>query len=92
MTASEPWQRLLAEFVGTGLLVTAVVGSGIMASRLSPSDAGLQLLECSITVALALAALILMLGPVSGAHFNPLVSVADWFLVAVLAPASPKPI
>jgi arsenate reductase len=80
MTAPEPWRRFLAEFVGTAVLVTAVVGSGITASRLSPHDVGLQLLECSIAVALALGALILMLGPVSGAHFNPVVSAADWFL------------
>ncbi|WP_433081915.1 aquaporin [Dactylosporangium sp. CA-052675] len=74
------WRRLLAEFVGTGLLVAAVVGSGIMATRLSPGDAGLRLLENSIATAFALGALILMLGPVSGAHFNPVVSAADWFL------------
>ncbi|SCF47274.1 aquaporin [Micromonospora mirobrigensis] len=74
------WRRLLAEFTGTALLVTAVVGSGIMASTLSPADVGLQLLENSIATALALGALILIFGPVSGAHFNPVVSVADWFL------------
>ncbi|MER7281699.1 MIP/aquaporin family protein [Dactylosporangium sp. NPDC000244] len=74
------WRRLLAEFVGTALLVAAVVGSGIMATRLSPGDVGLQLLENSIATAFALGALILMLGPVSGAHFNPVVSAADWFL------------
>ncbi|WP_433612046.1 aquaporin [Dactylosporangium sp. CA-139114] len=74
------WRRLLAEFVGTGLLVAAVVGSGIMATRLSPGDVGLRLLENSIATALALGALILMLGPVSGAHLNPVVSAADWFL------------
>jgi arsenate reductase len=73
-------RRLLAEFTGTGLLVTAVVGSGIMASRLSPHDVGLQLLENSIATGLALAALILIFGPVSGAHLNPAVSVADWWL------------
>jgi glycerol uptake facilitator-like aquaporin len=75
-----PWRRLLAECVGTGLLVTAVVGSGVMASRLSPDDVGLQLLENSIATALALGVLILMFGPVSGAHFNPIVSVSDWWL------------
>ncbi|WP_426503300.1 aquaporin [Dactylosporangium sp. McL0621] len=74
------WRRLLAEFVGTGLLVTAVVGSGIMAATLSPGDAGLRLLENSVATALALGALILTFGPVSGAHFNPVVSAADWFL------------
>jgi arsenate reductase len=73
-------RRLLAEFTGTGLLVAAVVGSGIMASRLSPHDIGLQLLENSTATALALGALILIFGPISGAHFNPAVSVADWWL------------
>ncbi|RZU75069.1 glycerol uptake facilitator-like aquaporin [Micromonospora kangleipakensis] len=75
-----PWRRLLAEFTGTALLVTAVVGSGIMAATLSPGDVGLQLLENSIATALALGALVLIFGPVSGAHFNPVVSAADWFL------------
>jgi glycerol uptake facilitator-like aquaporin len=74
------WRRLLAEFLGTALLVTSVVGSGIMAGTLSPHDVGLQLLENSVATAFALAALILTFGPVSGAHFNPVVSAADWFL------------
>jgi glycerol uptake facilitator-like aquaporin len=74
------WRRLLAEFVGTALLVTAVVGSGIMATTLSPHDMGLQLLENSVATAFALGALILTFGPVSGAHFNPVVSAADWVL------------
>ncbi|BCY09315.1 MIP/aquaporin family protein [Actinoplanes sp. L3-i22] len=74
------WRRLLAEFLGTALLVTAVVGSGIMAATLSPDDIGLQLLENSVATAFALGALILTFGPVSGAHFNPVVSAADWFL------------
>jgi arsenate reductase len=74
------WRRLLAEFVGTALLVAAVVGSGIMAATLSPGDVGLQLLENSVATAFALGALILTFGPVSGAHFNPVVSAADWFL------------
>ncbi|MFE9656693.1 aquaporin [Micromonospora sp. NPDC006431] len=73
-------RRLLAEFVGTALLVTAVVGSGIMATTLSPGDVGLQLLENATATAFALGALILIFGPVSGAHFNPVVSAADWFL------------
>src|SRR6266511_2888660 len=75
-----PWRALLAEFLGTALLVTAVVGSGVMASRLSPRDVGVQLLENSIATAFALGVLILIFGPVSGAHFNPVVSAADWFL------------
>ena len=74
------WRRLLAEFLGTALLVTAVVGSGIMATTLSPDDVGLQLLENSVATAFALGALILTFGPVSGSHFNPVVSAADWFL------------
>jgi glycerol uptake facilitator-like aquaporin len=74
------WRRLVAEFTGTALLVTAVVGSGVMATTLSPSGIGLQLLENSVATAFALAALILTFGPVSGAHFNPVVSAADWFL------------
>ncbi|WBB90278.1 MIP/aquaporin family protein [Verrucosispora sp. WMMC514] len=74
------WRRLLAEFTGTALLVTAVVGSGIMAADLSPGDVGLQLLQNSIATAFALGVLILMFGPVSGAHFNPVVSAADWLL------------
>jgi glycerol uptake facilitator-like aquaporin len=73
-------RRLLAEFLGSALLVTVVVGSGIAAARLSPSDVGLQLLENSIATALGLAVLILMFGPVSGAHFNPVVSLSDWLL------------
>ncbi|MBP1819144.1 aquaporin family protein [Mycobacterium sp. OAE908] len=73
-------RRLLAEFVGTGLLVTVVVGSGIAAAQLSPDDVGLQLLENSIATAFGLAVLILLFGPVSGAHFNPVVSAADWLL------------
>jgi glycerol uptake facilitator-like aquaporin len=73
-------RRLVAEFAGTGLLVTAVVGSGIMATSLSPHDVGLQLLENSTATVFTIAALILMFGPVSGAHFNPVVSLADWWL------------
>lgn len=73
-------RRALAEFVGTALLVAVVVGSGIMATRLSPDDVGLQLLENSLVTALGLGALILAFGPVSGAHFNPIVTTADWLL------------
>ncbi|MCY1144988.1 aquaporin [Actinoplanes sp. Pm04-4] len=73
-------RRASAEFTGTGLLVAAVVGSGIAATRLSPDDVGLQLLENAVATALALAALILIFGPVSGAHLNPVVSAVDWWL------------
>ncbi|BCJ75220.1 MIP family protein [Catellatospora sp. IY07-71] len=72
-------RRLLAEFLGTMLLVTAVVGSGIMATTLSPNDIGLQLLENSTATVFALTVLILILGPVSGAHFNPVVTIAAWW-------------
>jgi glycerol uptake facilitator-like aquaporin len=66
--------------VGTALLVTIVVGSGIAAERLSPGQVGLQLLENSTATALGLAVLILTFGPVSGGHFNPVISVVDWFI------------
>ncbi|WP_233412518.1 aquaporin [Nucisporomicrobium flavum] len=80
MNSVATWRRLLAEFVGTALLVAAVVGSGIMATTLSPGDVGLQLLQNSVATAFALGALILTFGPISGAHFNPVVSAADWWL------------
>ncbi|MGH8940764.1 MAG: aquaporin, partial [Actinomycetes bacterium] len=73
-------RRLLAETIGAGLLVTVVVGSGIAGHRLSPDDVGLQLFYNSTATVFGLAVLILMLGPVSGAHFNPVVSAADWWL------------
>jgi len=69
--------RALAEGLGTGLLVVAVVGSGIAAQRLSPDDVGLQLLENSTATALALVALIVTFGAVSGAHLNPVVTLAE---------------
>ena len=67
-------RRLLSEAVGTGVLVAAVIGSGIAAQRLSPTDRGLQLLETAVATGAVLAALILALGPVSAA-FNPVVSI-----------------
>ena len=70
-------QKITAEAVGTALLVAIVVGSGIYAQRLSPSDVGLQLLENSMATGVGLVALILAFGSVSGAHFNPVVSLAD---------------
>ena len=72
-------RRALAEGVGTGLLIVAVIGSGIMATQLSPDDVGLQLLENAFATAGALVALILMFGAVSGAHFNPIVTLVDKF-------------
>lgn len=82
MTSNQPqlWRRAVAELLGTSLLVTIVVGSGIAAQQLSPGDIGLQLLQNSTATALGLTVLILVLGPVSGAHFNPAVSLADWIL------------
>jgi len=73
-------RRLLAELLGTGLLVAVVVGSGIAAQRLSPGDIGLQLLENSTATGAGLVALILAFGSVSGAHFNPVVTLADRLL------------
>ena len=70
-------RRLTAEALGTGLLVVAVIGSGIMASRLSPTDTGLQLLENAAATAAAVIGLILMFSAVSGAHFNPIVTLVD---------------
>jgi glycerol uptake facilitator-like aquaporin len=72
-------RRWLAEFLGTGLLVTVVVGSGIAAQTLS-HDIGLRLLENALATAGGLAVLILIFGPISGAHFNPVVSLADYWL------------
>ncbi|MFC9769929.1 MULTISPECIES: aquaporin [unclassified Pseudarthrobacter] len=82
MISSQPplWRRTLAELLGTSLLVMIVVGSGIMAQQLSPNDVGLQLLQNSTATVLGLTVLILVFGPVSGAHFNPVVSIADWVL------------
>jgi glycerol uptake facilitator-like aquaporin len=70
-------RRLVAEGLGTGFLVIAVIGSGIMASRLSPNDTGLQLLENAAATAAALIGLILIFGAISGAHFNPVVTLVD---------------
>jgi glycerol uptake facilitator-like aquaporin len=74
------WRRAVAELLGTCLLVATVVGSGIAAEQLSPGNVGLQLLQNSTATVLGLTVLILMLGPVSGAHFNPVVSLVDWAL------------
>jgi arsenate reductase len=76
---SEPGiaRRATAEALGSALLAAVVVGSGIMAQRTSPGDAGLQLLENAFATALGLAVLIAILAPVSGAHFNPVVTLVD---------------
>ena len=73
-------RRLVAEALGTGLLVAVVVGSGIAAARLSSSDVGLQLLENALATAAGLAVIILLVSPVSSAHINPVVSIADWWI------------
>ena len=70
-------RRLVAEGIGTGFLVIAVIGSGIMAGRSSPHDVGLELLENATATAAALIGLILIFGAVSGAHLNPVVTLVD---------------
>ena len=77
MTEAPLSRRLLAEFLGSAFLAATVVGSGIAASQLSPGDVGLQLLENAAATAAGLFTFILMFGPVSGAHFNPVVSLVD---------------
>ncbi|WP_433177449.1 aquaporin [Actinoallomurus sp. CA-150999] len=72
------WRRALAELVGTGALVAVVVGSGIQATELS-RDIGVQLLANALATVFGLGVLIALLGPVSGAHFNPVVSLAAWW-------------
>ena len=69
-------REILAEAIGTALLLAAVVGSGIMAERLCGGNVGLVLLANAIATGGALYALIVMFGPISGAHFNPLVTLA----------------
>jgi len=73
-------RKLAAEALGTALLLIGVVGSGIMAERLSPTDAGLQLFQNAAATAGVLLVIIVMFGPLSGAHFNPVVTLADWAL------------
>ena len=70
-------RQALAECLGSAGLVTVVIGSGIAAQRLSPDDVGLQLLENALVTGAGLVALILAFGPVSGGHFNPVVTLAD---------------
>ncbi|MGA2011132.1 MAG: MIP/aquaporin family protein [Solirubrobacteraceae bacterium] len=70
-------RRLLAEFLGSAFLAAIVIGSGIAAQQLSPGNVGLELLENAAATGAGLFAIILMFGPVSGAHFNPVVSLVD---------------
>ncbi len=87
-------RRASAEFLGSALLAALVIGSGIAAQRLSPSDTGLQLLENAFATALGLPVLILVFATISGSHFNPVVSLVDaslggrpWRDVAVYIPS-----
>jgi glycerol uptake facilitator-like aquaporin len=70
-------RRLVAELLGSAFLAAVVIGSGIAATQLSPTDVGLELFENAAATALGLFAIILMFGPVSGGHFNPVVSFVD---------------
>src|SRR5881409_2763594 len=77
MTDRPLLRRLLAEYLGPAFLAALVIGSGIAAQQLSPDDVGLALLENAAATAAGLFAIILMFGPVSGGHFNPVVSLVD---------------
>ena len=77
MTHQNLTRRLLAEFLGSAFLAAVVIGSGIAAARLSPTDIGLELFENAAATAAGLFTIILMFGPVSGGHFNPVVSLVD---------------
>ncbi len=70
-------RRVTAEVLGSALLTAIVIGSGIAAQQLSPTDVGLQLLENTLITGAGLFALISLFGPISGAHFNPVVTLAD---------------
>jgi len=87
-------RRIVSEFVGTGFLVAAVAGSGIMGERLAGGNVAIALLANTIATGAALAALILTFGPISGAHLNPAVTFADafergvsWTVAACYVPA-----
>lgn len=94
MKTGWPWRQLGAEWLGSALLTAVVIGSGIAAQRLTPGNVGLELFYNAAVTATGLYALILMLGPVSGAHFNPIVSGVDaafggisWRTAAAYLPA-----
>ncbi len=87
-------RRVVGELLGSALLAALVIGSGIAAATLSPHDTGLELLENALATAFGLFAIILIFAPVSGAHFNPVVSIVDaalghrpWRDVAIYVPA-----
>src|ERR1700683_2523875 len=69
--------RIVSEFFGTALLLAAVVGSGIMGERLAAGNVAIALIANTLATGAALVALILAFGPISGAHFNPAVTLAD---------------
>ena len=77
MTDIPLWRRLLAELLGSAFLAAVVIGSGIAAQNISPGQTGLELLENAAATGAGLYAIILMFGPVSGGHFNPVISFAD---------------
>jgi glycerol uptake facilitator-like aquaporin len=94
MNQSDLGRRLLSEWLGSALLAAVVIGSGIAAQRFSPGQTGLELFENAAATATGLYALIAMLGPVSGAHFNPVVSFVDaafggtrWYTALLYLPA-----
>jgi glycerol uptake facilitator-like aquaporin len=93
MTHTLP-RRIVSEFIGTGFLVAAVVGSGIMGERLAGGNVAIALLANTIATGAALVALIFTFGPISGAHLNPAVTLADaiehgvsWTVAACYVPA-----
>ncbi len=91
------WRKALAEYLGSLLLATIVIGSGIAAQTYSPNAIGLELLENAAATGLGLYVIIATLGPISGAHFNPIISFVDaafggiswrtarWYLVVQVA-------
>ena len=88
MTGAPLSRRLLAELIGSAFLAAVVVGSGIAAQHLSPGDTGLELLENAAATGAGLYATIVMFGPVSGAHFNPVVSFVDAFFGGITWPTA----
>jgi glycerol uptake facilitator-like aquaporin len=93
MTHTLP-RKIVSEFVGTGFLVAAVVGSGIMGERLAGGNVAIALLANTVATGAALFALIVTFGPISGGHFNPAVTLVDamerglsWIVAACYIPA-----
>jgi arsenate reductase (thioredoxin) len=90
LTRAALWRCLLAELLGSTFLAAVVVGSGMAAQELSPGNGGLELLENAAATAGGLYAIILMFGPVSGGHFNPVVSFVDALFGGVPTSCSPR--